>query len=142
MTWVVLMNSNECRIFSFSKEKKALSLLKEIQHPENKGRNEDLVSDKPGHYNTSNASGGSYAQHTDPKEVKIDQFVLEICKTLDDARNKEQFEKLIIIAPPKMAGHLSLHINKNVEKMITQQIQKDLVFFKQHELLDFLMQEL
>jgi protein required for attachment to host cells len=141
MTWVLLMNSNEYRIFSFSKKNKTLSLIKESHHPENKGRNEDLVSDRPGHYNTNNSAGGAYAQHTDPKEVKVDQFVHEIGKALDDARNHQQFEKLIIIAPPKTYGQLSQHLNKNVEKMVTQHIQKDLVFFKEHELLNFLLEE-
>jgi protein required for attachment to host cells len=141
MTWVVILNSNECRIFSFSKKNKELVLLKEISHPENKGRNEDLVSDRPGHYNTNSRAGGAYAQHTDPKDVKIDQFILEINKLLDESRLHQQYEKLIIIAAPKMYGHLMQHMDKNVEKLITQHIQKDLVFFKEHEALDFLMHE-
>lgn len=140
-TCVAVLNSNECRIFSFSKKNQELVLLKEISHPENKGRNEDLVSDRPGHYDTSSHAGGSYAQHTDPKDVKIDQFALEIDKWLAQGRTHQQYEQLVIIAPPKMIGHLSQHLNKNVEKLITQYIQKDLVFFKEHELLHFLMHE-
>ena len=56
-----------------------------------------------------------------------------------DARTHQKYEKLILIAAPKMHGHLLQHLNKNVEKLITQHIQKDLVFLKQHELLDLLV---
>ncbi len=141
MTWIVILNSNECRIFSFSKKNKKLNLIKEIYHPENKKKDADLVSDKPGHYNTNSQSGGAYSQHTDPKDVKIAQFILEIDKLLDEGRTHQQYEKLIVIAPPKIEGHLMQHMNKNVEKLITQRIQKDVVFLKEHELLNFLMQE-
>ena len=141
MNWVLLLNSNECRIFSFSKQPQELKLIKEISHPENKGRNEDLVSDRPGHYSTDANAGGAYSPHTDPKDVKRDQFLLEICHVLDDNRVHHQFEKLIVIAAPKVYGCLLQHMNKNVEKLITQHIQKDVVFLKQHELLDLLMKE-
>lgn len=136
--WVSIFNSNECKIFSFSKEDQALTLLKEICHPENKGRNEDLVSDRPGHYATSSHVGGAYIPHTDPKEAKIEQFSIEIAKWLDEARTHQQYQSLMIIAPPKMLGYLSNHLNKHVEKLIVKRIQKDLVFLKTHELLDFL----
>ena len=141
MTWVLLLNSNECRLFSFSKKHPQLDLLKEIHHPENKGKNEEIVSDRPGHYDADGTSGGSYAPHTNPKEVKVDQFIQEVCHLLDEGRTHQQFEQLIVIAPPKVHGHLSQHLNKNVEKLITQHIQKDLVFMKQHELLDFLLSD-
>ncbi|MCX7124426.1 MAG: host attachment protein [Gammaproteobacteria bacterium] len=139
MSWVVLFNSNKCRVYSFSKKDQKLELIKEINHPENKDKSQDIVSDKQGHYSTDSGSGGAYSQHTDPKEIKIDQFVLEVCHFLDDARTHQKYKALIVIAAAKMHGHLSKHINKNVEELITQHIQKDLMFLKQHELLDLLI---
>ncbi|MCX7121426.1 MAG: host attachment protein [Gammaproteobacteria bacterium] len=139
MTWVLLLNSNECRVFSFSKKNHQLDLLEEIHHPENKGKNKDIVSDRPGHYSNDHSGGGSYAPHTDPKEVKIDQFVLEVCHFLDEARTHQKYQELIVIADSKMHGHLTKHLNKNVEKLIIQHIQKDVVFLKPHELLALLL---
>ena len=94
MTWVLILNSNKGKIFSFSKKDQLLDLVKEVHHPENKGRNEDLVSDRQGHYSSDGTGGGAYSAHTDPKEVKLDQFMLEICRWLDDARTHNKFEKL------------------------------------------------
>lgn len=139
-TWVLLLNSNDCRVFSFSKKNHTLELIKDIFHAENKGRNQDIVSDRPGHYVNDNAGGGSYSPHTSPKEIKIDQFVHEICHFVEDGRVHQKYEKLIIISAPRMQGYLEKHLNKNIEKLITQHIQKDIVFMKQHEVLDFLMQ--
>ena len=47
---------------------------------------------------------------------------------------------MIVVAAPKMEGHLLQHMNKNLEKLIVQRIQKDVVFLKEHELLPFLLE--
>lgn len=142
MNWVLVLNSNECKVFSFSKKNNELKLIKDINHPENKERNQDLVSDRPGRYSTDANAGGAYSQHTDPKDVKINQFVLEVNRFLDESHSHQQFDKIIVIAPPKMLGHLKQHINKQVEKLISHEIQKELTFMKEHELLEFLLKEL
>ncbi|MDP1573440.1 MAG: host attachment protein [Coxiellaceae bacterium] len=140
MTWVLVLNSNTCNVFSFSKNDGTLHAIKEFYHPENRGKNSELVSDRPGRYSTDTNSGGAYSPETDPKEVKRDQFILEICHWLEENRTHHKFEKLIVVAAAKMDGHLLQHMNKNVEKMIVQHIQKDVVFLKEHELFTFLME--
>ncbi len=142
MQWIVLTNSNQCRIFSFCKADKKLNLIKEINHPENREKDFDLVSDSAGRYKSDAGGHGAYSQQTDPKEIKIDQFMLELCNALDEARTHDQFNQLVIIAPPKTHGLLTQRMNKNVEKLISQVIQKDLVFLKEHELLDLLIKEI
>ena len=140
MTWVLVLNSNACKVVSFSKNDKTIHEIKEFHHPENREKNGELVSDRQGHYSTDVNSGGAYSPKTDPKDVKRDHFVLEICHWLEENRTHHQFEKLIVVAAAKMDGLLSQHLNKNLEKMIVQHIQKDVVFLKKHELFTFLME--
>ena len=64
--------SNTCRIYQYSKKPTQLTLLKELKHPENKLKDIDLTSDKPGHYKSSSATHGAYSQPSDPKEIKIE----------------------------------------------------------------------
>jgi protein required for attachment to host cells len=113
-------------------------LIKEIKHPENKLRDTDLTSDKPGHYGTSSSARGAYSQPTDPKEIKIEDFSRIIAKELDNDRNTNAYGKLIVIAPPHMKGLLSHHINKHVKELVTHTIEKDLFHLNEHELLEFL----
>ena len=44
LIWVVILNSNDCRIYSYYKDSESvkLKLTKEISHPENKLRDIDL----------------------------------------------------------------------------------------------------
>lgn len=136
--WVVNTDSNTCRIYQYKKNPEQLTLLKEIHHPENKLKDIDLTSDKPGRYKTNNASHGSYSQPSDPKEIKIDDFSREIVHELDHGRNANEFHNLIIIAAPHMNGLLHTHINKHVKNLLSHNIEKNLIHLADHELLDFL----
>lgn len=137
-TWVLITNSNDCRIYQYIKKPHQLILIKEIKHPENKLRDTDLTSDKPGHYSTSSSARGAFSQPTDPKEIKIEDFSRSIAKELDSDRNTNAYEKLIVIAPPHMNGLLFQHINKHVQDLIVHNIKKDLLQLNENELLEFL----
>lgn len=138
LTWVVNTNSNICRIYHYGKNLDQFTLFKTINHPENRLRDIDLTSDKPGRYRAGDSAHGAYSQPSDPKEIKIDDFSREIAKELDHGRKANAYEKLIIISPPHMKGILSKHLNKHVKDLITHNIEKDIVKITDHELIDFL----
>ncbi|HEX4046002.1 MAG TPA: host attachment protein [Gammaproteobacteria bacterium] len=139
MIWVVTANTNECRIYSYEKNHAHLVLLKEIAHPELKLKTSDtLTTDKPGHYRANDSARGAYSPHTEPKEVEIAHFSKEIAEELDKGRNANAYEKLIIITPPHMNGLLFQHLNKHVQKMVVNNIQKDLQHLNDREIIDFL----
>lgn len=136
--WVITTDSNTCRIYQYSKKPTQLTLLKELKHPENKLKDIDLTSDKPGHYKSSNATHGAYSQPSDPREIKIDNFSREIARELEHGRNTQAYQNLIIIALPHMNGLLFQHLNQHVKDLVAHNIEKDLIHLPNHELLDFL----
>jgi len=138
MILVVNTNSNDCKIYHYDKHPARLTLIREINHPDNKLRNIDLTADKEGHYKANQSARGAYSPHTNAKEVEINNFSREIADDLNQRRNANGFEKLILIASPHMYGLISHHLNKHVMNLITNHIQKDLMYMKEHELLDFL----
>lgn len=136
--WVVATDSTTCRIYEYTKKPIQLILVEEISHPENRLRDIEITSDKPGHYKASSGARGAFVQSSDPKAVKIANFSREIAQQLDSGRNKHAYKNLIIIAPPHMNGLLHQHINKHVKDMVTHNIKKDVIHFNDHELIDFL----
>lgn len=139
MIWVVTSDQTICRIYQYKKPGQ-LTLLKEINHPENRLRDIDLTSDKPGHYKTKNYTRGAYTQDTDPKEILIEDFAREIAKELDQGRTNNAYKKLILISPARTSGLLNQHLNKHVKEMIINNIHKDLLHLTDHELLSFLQE--
>ena len=58
MEWVVITNSNTCRIYDYDKKHSNLSLLKEISHPNLKLKtSETLTTERPGHYRKGESAG-------------------------------------------------------------------------------------
>ena len=138
MIWVIAANAIACRLFQYDKHPDKLTLLKEIDHPENRLKKEDyLTSDKPGHYKSSTSSG-AYSPRTDPKEVEIDNFARQIANELDHGRRTDAYKKLIIISTPQMEGLIRLHMDKHVKETIRNNIQKDPQHINEHELLSLL----
>jgi len=138
MIWVINSNSNTYRIYEYNKRQSKLNLLKEIQHPENKLHNIDIVSDRSGRYKSNGGAHGAYASPSDPKEVKYDDFMRELARELNQERNKNSYEKLIIIAPAHVNGLLMQHIDKHVKELIICNLNKDLMHMADHELLSIL----
>lgn len=138
MILVITTNTNLCRMYAYDKTKPHLKLLKEINHPENKLRNVDLGSDRPGHYQGSVDARGAYSSRSEMKDVEIDNFSRELAKELNQGRNSHLYDKVILIAPPHMYGLLSQHLNKHVKDLIVNTVQKDIIHLPEHELLEFL----
>lgn len=143
MIWIVTANSNTCRIYNYAKSPQEMSLIKEINHPENKlKKSELLTSEKPGHYQTDTSARGTYSPRTDPKDVEIDNFSREIANELNQGRNANAYTNLIIITSAHMNGLLSHHLDKNVAALVKKEIQKDVMQLPNHELIEFLKDHL
>ncbi len=138
MDWVIVCDSTTCFIYEY--QKRELHLIKEISHPENKLKDIDLTSDKPGRYQGGESRKGSYEQKMDPKAVKIDEFIREVTKELEHGRTQKAYDKLIFITPPHISGLFSQHLNQHVKNLIRNNIHKDIVHLPAHQLLNFLQE--
>ena len=134
--WVISTDSNHCRIYSYQRAAHALTLVKEIEHPELRlKKSESLTTDRPGHYQGNDSARGAYSPHTDPKEVKVIEFAREIAEFANEGRNKHLYDQLIIVSPPHMDGLLLKQLDENVAKLITHTIKKDVVHGTDQELI-------
>ena len=139
LTWLVVFDSTICRIYDYSKNN--LALVKQIEHSENKLKDIEITSDKPGRYQSSGAHG-TYSQESDPKAIQIERFSKEIAKILEHGHAVNDYEKLILVSSPPMHGLLLKDINKQVEKLISRVIPKDLVHVSEADLLNDVNNEL
>ncbi|MGC1183139.1 host attachment protein [Legionella sp.] len=141
-TWVLVLNSNDCRIYKLSTKPYQLTFLKEILHPESKLRDIELTSDKPGRYKTGDSAHGTFTQPSDPKEIQVDDFSRQVAKELNKDRNIEAYNNLIVVAPPHMSGLLFQHLNKHVKNLVTHNIKNDILNLTESELAEFLHQHI
>jgi protein required for attachment to host cells len=83
----------------------------------------DMAGQKPGSLGMGGASSASEADFHRQAE---DRFAAEAAGRLNRAALANEFEKLIIVAPPKTLGELRKHYHKQVAGRIAAEIAKDL----------------
>lgn len=74
----------------------------------------------------SGGAGHSSYQEVDFHQLEEDRFAAETAELLRKRALNNDFESLIIVAPPKTLGELRKHYHKEVEKRLTGEIAKDL----------------
>lgn len=70
-------------------------------------------------------SRGSFEQ-TDFHQLEEDRFAAEVADLLKTRALKNDFESLIIVAPPKTLGEMRKHYHKEVSQRLTGELDKDL----------------
>jgi protein required for attachment to host cells len=157
-TWVIAADSNRARIFEESPDHK-LQEIEDMYNPEGRQADRDVISDEYGKF--AQGKGGATrpaedhpgargvghrmpANTADPQESMhehhLEQFAKEVSRYLDKARTEHRFDKLRVIADPKFLGMMRRNESKEVQKMVEEEIPKELVGLKSHELEQFLRQ--
>lgn len=88
--------------------------------------NSDLKANRSGHVSQSAGSGGSSYQDTDFHQLAEDRFASQTADLLKKRALENDFDKLLIVAPPKTLGELRKHYHSEVEKRLVGEIDKDL----------------
>jgi len=87
----------------------------------------DQKTDAPGHtFDASGGAGRSAYEEVDFHQLEEDRFAAETADMLKKRALKNEFESLIIVAPPRTLGELRKHYHKEVEKRLAAEVAKDL----------------
>jgi len=86
----------------------------------------DQKSDAPGRASSGVGSARSAFTEVDFHQLEEDRFASQTAEMLKKRALNNDFESLIIVAPPKTLGELRKHYHKEVESRLTGEIAKDL----------------
>lgn len=137
-TWVLIANSNKARLFSTERVGEEMVRVREFEHPESREKGSDIVSDRPGHYQSKGTGHGAFVDPTDPKQHEADVFAGELAGILDKGRTNNEYKRLVVAANPHFMGLLNKHMDTHTRDMIISDIKKDLTTFEDRELPDHL----
>ena len=83
-------------------------------------------ADAPGRSFSSTGPGRSAYQETDYHQLEEDRFAADVTELLKKRAFDNDYEALIIIAPPKTLGEMRKHYHKEVADRLLGEIDKDL----------------
>ncbi len=123
--WIIVTNASTARIYALNGTRH-LDLLHQLNHPDSRKKDSELMSGSLGRYKVrSGAGGGNYSSKTDPKEGEAEHFAQEIAHLLEHGRTTNDFESVILVAPPHFEGLLNKHCSTHVRDKISRVIHKD-----------------
>jgi protein required for attachment to host cells len=127
-SWILVTDSAYARLFNAETAKSTLIEIKSMIHPEARQHEQQLTSDLPGRQ----AGGATNSHHsvegkTEPKKYEAVEFAREICRYLEAEYNAHKFSQLIVVAAPHFLGNLRKEMSSNVAKVVTLEIDKDIV---------------
>jgi protein required for attachment to host cells len=93
---------------------------------ENPPDRDQKTSDRGRTFDSSGGAGRSAYEEVDFHQLEEDRFAAETAEMLRKRALQNDFESLIIVAPPRTLGELRKHYHKEVEKRLTAEIPKDL----------------
>lgn len=83
-------------------------------------------TDAPGTTFSSVGNGRSSYQETDFHQLEEDRFAAETAELLKKRALNQDFEALVIVAPPRTLGELRKHYHKEVAVRLIGELDKDL----------------
>ncbi|MEN9450731.1 MAG: hypothetical protein RJA83_1349 [Pseudomonadota bacterium] len=127
MIWVISLNSSLGHIYSYEPKNHKLILLESLENPSAKLKESDLVSDRPGHYQTMHSAKGAYEAPSSPHEVELDHFTKILADFLKKGLDNHQYKQLILCSAPHVGGVLLGNLDKQVTETLLVNIKKNFV---------------
>lgn len=110
--WVLVANASVATVYNFvshksSQQKPNLEVVEQFQHPDSRKKDQDLVSDRMGDYQSRNGAGrGSFVENSDPHQYEAEVFARELVHFLEKGRTAHKFASLMLVAEPHFMGLL------------------------------------
>ena len=125
--WIAVADGARARIFRSNAGGTRIEPALDFELVADRRPSRELVTDRPGR-TKDRAAHGRHAMEpsTDPHVHEQRAFALKIAGLLDEHRKKNDFDGLIIVAPPKMLGYLREAMPDPLRRMVRKEEPKDL----------------
>lgn len=127
-TWVLIADGARALVFANSGPGTGLSPVPGMAREHETPSTTELGTDKPGRSFNSTHSGTRHSMeprldwHRDEKH----KFAQSIAKLLDEASARQDFDHLVLVAPPDTLGELRAKLGKHTRTLVTAELAKDL----------------
>lgn len=142
-TWVAVVNRCEARLYETNEKNgvsdKKLKLVKRLENPRGRLKNQEINADRPGVFSGSFIYGQSSRTNSQEPTDRVAQvFAKSISEELDRGANEHLFEKLILVSEPNFLGKVRAALSKRITNVVAETLHKDLVHVPDHDLPQFI----
>lgn len=134
-TWIVAADESRARVLQVARPERKLEEIESMLNPEGRLQDREMQSDAEPRF--SGRAGGGPASDRETQgavEHAVKVFAREVGRYLEKARTDHRFDELVLVAPPKFLGALRKELDKEVAKLVVQELPKDLSAFNARDL--------
>jgi protein required for attachment to host cells len=140
-TWIVAADASRARILQVAGRQR-LNEIETLINPEGRMNDRELTTDAnprlhgPGGIQGNDRSSAGTSAREEPSAVEhaVDVFSKRIGDYLEKARTDHRYDQLVLVAPPKLLGKVRKELGKEVEKLVLDEVPKDLAWFNERDL--------
>ena len=129
-TWIVAADSSRARVLQVSDRDRKLVEIDDLTNPAGRMDDRELTTDATPRFGRP----GSDREEPSAREHETELFAKRVGEYLDHARTEHRYDELVILAPPKFLGLIRKKLGKQVEKLVTDQVPKNLAWIDAREL--------
>ena len=137
-TWILVGHDAGARVFENYGPGKGLELVETIEHPEGRLRDRDIDSDRPGRSfrkDSGDPRRAAMSRGESPHDRAISDFARALADKLQRARVRNQYERLVLVAPPRFLGLLRASLDGPTAPLVVGSLDKDLATSDEAELI-------
>lgn len=126
-TWILIADGAKARVVEQDKESRRYRPAFEEAHFGTTAQSKEIASDRPGR-SFDSAGEGRHAMEpsTDPQRYAKLSFARDLADRLTQAANRQEFDRLILVAAPRTLGDLRSVLPDSVKSKVAVEIDKDL----------------
>ena len=127
VTWVIVADASVAEIFSRRKRFGSLETVHRLEEPDARAREQAFGTDAPGR-SFDRSGQGRHAMEPDHtvKEHLREVFASRIADDVEAARVEGRFQRLVLVAAPKLLGELRERLSRPALKCISAEFAKDM----------------
>jgi protein required for attachment to host cells len=143
-TWIIAADASRARILQVMDRDARLAEVEDFVNPSARLHERDMTTDAEPRFNghggvgkpgtSRNGGPGNDREAKSKGEYETEVFVRQLRDYLDKARNAHRYDRLHLVAPPKFLGQLRKELGAEVQKLVSDELPKDLSWLSTREL--------
>lgn len=135
-TWVLVADGKRARLFEYGPEQEAWVEIACLVNPEG---TQGPARQRPMRVQESvGQARHAIEPHTRPRDKQLSRFAAMLVRELREAHDKRRFEKLAIVAAPRLLGLLHGQLDKGLGQCLTCEVRHNLVALHSEEIRRYL----
>jgi protein required for attachment to host cells len=124
--WVVIADSARARIVASGGASQPFQDIEQLVHGESRLRDTQRISDRPGRSFDSHGEGRHAMEPgVDPADQEALRFATDIAHRIHQGRVGNEFDSLILVAPPRFLGMLRKAMDTGSRKLVQTELDKE-----------------